>query len=194
MYDILNNPFYCGKYEYPSKSDNWHIGKHQAMITLKEFDHIQTFLGAKGKTRLRTHSFTFRGTLRCGECGAMVTAEKQIKRQKNGNVHNYVYYHCTKKINSSCTQRYIREIELEKQINNILEKIDIPEEFSEWALNALKEDRQSDFEERRKIMRRHQCTYNMCIKKLDRLISFGSNLILKDQKLHLEIDEPLLEI
>jgi len=96
LYKILSDTFYYGLFEYPKGSGNWYQGKHPPVITIEEYDQIQTILGIKGAKREKTHSFDFSGLMRCGECGAMVTAEDRIKRQKNGNVHTYVYYHCTK--------------------------------------------------------------------------------------------------
>ena len=40
--------------------------------------------------------------LKCGNCGALLTAEKKIKRQRNGNIHYYVYYDCSKKKDENC--------------------------------------------------------------------------------------------
>ena len=37
------------------------------------------------------------GLLKCGECGCGITAEAITKKQKNGNIHRYIYYRCTKK-------------------------------------------------------------------------------------------------
>ena len=45
----------------------------------------------------------------CGECGAMVAAEEKVKRQKNENIHHYVYYHCTKRRNPHCSQKVVEE-------------------------------------------------------------------------------------
>ena len=54
--------------------------------------------------------------MRCGECAALITAEEKIKRQKNGNIHKYIYYHCTKRKNPNCSQGCLEEKILEKQI------------------------------------------------------------------------------
>ena len=39
----------------------------------------------------------FCGLISCASCGMIQLAEYKVKRQKNGNVHEYIYYHCTKK-------------------------------------------------------------------------------------------------
>lgn len=77
LYRILSNPFYYGKFEYPKHSGNWYQGKHKPMITKKEYDKLQIILGRKDKARPQKNEFPFTGMIRCGECGAMITAEKK---------------------------------------------------------------------------------------------------------------------
>lgn len=61
LYKIFTNPFYYGWYEWPIGSDNWIQGKHEAMITEKEFNQAQFLLGKKGKQKPHTHRFAFTG-------------------------------------------------------------------------------------------------------------------------------------
>lgn len=175
IYRIFTDTFYYGSFEYPKKSGNWFQGKHKPMITLEEYDKIQEILGRKGKPRPKTHSFAFTGLIRCGECGAMITAEDKIKKQKNGNIHRYTYYHCTKRKNPNCSQRTIENKVLEKQIIEVLEKIEIPPEFCEWALEAIKSENQKENEDRNKILVNIQKQYNASVQKLDRLIDMRAN-------------------
>ncbi|MCD6318713.1 recombinase family protein [Candidatus Aerophobetes bacterium] len=175
IYRIFSEPFYCGRFEYPKGSGNWYKGAHERMITEEEYDKIQVLLGRKGRPRPKTHFFPFRGLIRCGECGAMITAEEKIKRQKNGNVHRYVYYHCTKRKHPECSQKCIEEKELEKQITELLDKIEIPPEFYQWAIKQLKEDSKKEIEDRNKILENQKRAYKNCVKKIDRLIEMRMN-------------------
>ena len=77
IYRIFKDPFYYGMFEYPKGSGNWYQGNHEPMITEEEHNRIQSLLGREGKSCPKTHNFTFRGLMRCGECGAMITAEKR---------------------------------------------------------------------------------------------------------------------
>lgn len=78
IYNILTNPFYAGKYEYPLKSGNWYEGKHQKAIRWEVFEKIQITLGAKGfKTKPHTKEFSYTGLIQCGECHGLVTAEEK---------------------------------------------------------------------------------------------------------------------
>jgi len=92
VYRIFVDPFYYGKFEYPKGSGDWYNGLHKPMITKEEFGRIQVLLGNKHSTRPKAYEFAFRGPVRCGECGALITAEHKVKRQKNGVVRQYVYY------------------------------------------------------------------------------------------------------
>ena len=174
IYRILTDPFYYGQFEYPKGSGNWYKGKHEPMITVEEFDKIQNLLGRIGKPRPRTHDFPFTGMIRCGECGAMITAEEKIKNQKNGNTHRYVYYHCTKRKNPDCSQKFIEQKELDKQIIEILSRIKIPTEFHLWAMKWIQIENQKEGKTRNQIVANHQTNYQKCLKKIDNLISMRS--------------------
>ena len=51
----------------------------------------------KGKPRPKKHFFSYTGLIKCAECGCSIIADPKTKTQQNGNVHNYVYYRCSKK-------------------------------------------------------------------------------------------------
>ena len=175
IYRIFTDSFYYGVFEYPKGSGNWYEGKHEPMITKEEYDRIQYLLGKKGKPRPKSHTFTYRGLMFCGECGAMITAEEKIKRQKNGNIHYYTYYHCTKRKTPGCTQKVIEEKELEKQVLDILGRIEIPKEFCEWAIKQLNAENQKEAETRKSVTHNLQTEYNKCLRKIDRLIDMRAN-------------------
>ena len=170
FYRILAEPFFYGSFEYPRGSGNWYEGKHAPMITADEYDHIQILLGRKGRPRPKKHIFAYTGMIRCAECGAAVTAENKIKIQKNGNIHRYIYYHCTKRINPSCSQRSITVVELERQVKEILERIEIPEDFVKWAMDALREENEKESLGRQQIFRNQRRDYDSCVAKIDGLI------------------------
>jgi len=66
----------------------------------------------------------------------MITAEHKIKRQKNGNIHEYVYYRCSRKNKSiKCQEPWIKEKDLDKQISSLLQKFSLR---SDWAKDLRK--------------------------------------------------------
>ena len=182
LYRIFSDPFYYGSFEYPKGSGDWYQGKHEPMITQVEYDRIQMILGRKGKPRPKTHSFAFTGLIRCGECGAMITAEEKNKIQKNGNHHQYTYYHCTKRKNPNCPQKSITQKELEAQITAILNKIEIPSEFCEWALEVIKAENKNEADDRNKIIANLQKQYTACVEKADNLIDMRANHLISDEE------------
>ena len=181
IYRIFADPFYYGKFEYPKNSGNWYQGKHEPMITEEEYNRIQTLLGRDNIIHPKKYTFPFRGLIRCGECGAMITAEKKIKKCKNGNIHHYVYYHCTKRKNPKCTQGCIEEKELERQIAELLSKIEIPPEFHDWAMEQLQEETKRESKDRNKILNKHQKEYNDCLKEIDGIISMRARKELDEE-------------
>ena len=68
----------------------------------------------------------------------MITGEYKVKKQKNGNVHEYVYYHCTKKSKLKCPEPCIRQEELDRQLSSLIQKFSLR---PDWAaeLNVMLE-------------------------------------------------------
>ncbi len=139
---ILNDPFYYGFFQYAGEL---HQGRHEPIITKQLWDKVQEVLEKRGHQRdnPKNQPQPFCGLLKCGECGRSITAETKTKHQKNGNVHNYLYYRCTKK-NTHCSQLSVRDTELDNQLTTILKTFVMPPEWAE-QLNAMadKDDKDS---------------------------------------------------
>ena len=126
IFRILYNPFYYGMFEYPKESGNWYQGKHEPIITKELFD--QTHAQLKSNImRIENQEFAFTKLLVCGLCESGISACEKWKNQKNGNVHRYVYYGCTKSKDKNCKCGYIEEKELIVQFSNLIDKIDLDE-------------------------------------------------------------------
>lgn len=169
IYHVLTNPFYYGEFRY---SGEWYQGNHKPMITKEEYDKIQRLLGRDGRPRPKTHHFPYTGLIKCEECGASITASMKVKRQKNGNVHFYTYYYCTRRKDPNCTQRIaITEKNLEEQIMDFLKKIEVPKLFHEWAIDTLKEMHEVETKDRNKLLYQKQTRYTDITEKLDTLVN-----------------------
>ncbi len=145
IYKIFTNPFYYGYFEYGKEgSKQLYKGSHEPMITEKEYDIVQKLLGRLGRPRAQKHRFAFTGLMRCGNCGAMITAEEKVKHQKNGNIHHYVYYRCTKQKDEKCPEKAIELKELSSQIDEAIGKFTISERFKNWAIKDLHQIRQTE--------------------------------------------------
>jgi len=170
LYQIFTTPFYYGWYEWPVGSGNWIKGNHKAMITEDEFDRTQFILGRKDKPRPHTHKFAFTGLMRCGSCGAMITAEEKFKKQKNGNTHHYIYYHCTRKINPNCTEKSIELKEFVKQVDDVISKLTISEKFKDWAIKYLHEVRKDEAKANEETVTAKHKRYESILKQIDNLL------------------------
>lgn len=141
IYTMFRNPFYYGLFEYPRGSGTWCHGQHEPMITEDEFWKAQEILGHRGRPQPHKHTFAYTGMMRCGICGAMITADRRIKIQKNGNQHLYIHYHCThRKTIMKCTQGVVEVEELERQIIVTLDELEIPQEFHDFAMTWMQKE------------------------------------------------------
>lgn len=109
IYRILKASFYYGKFEYPEGSGNWYTGAHEPLITKELFDKVQKKLQVPIKPKWGQKYFLFKDLFKCAYCGASIVAEEKFKIQDNGNKHRYVYYHCSKKLDSTCPEHYVTE-------------------------------------------------------------------------------------
>ena len=127
IYIILKSTFYYGEFEYPKGGGRWYKGKHEPIITKELYNLVQAQITSDHMVRAQNKEFAFTRMLTCGFCGSGVSADEKFKRQKNGNVHRYVYYGCTKARDKDCKCGYINEKDLLVQFENLIEKIDIDE-------------------------------------------------------------------
>lgn len=181
IYRLLNNPVYAGIFEYPVGSGEWHKGKHEPLITLEEYDNIQIILGRKGKPRQQKHIFSFTGVIRCGGCGGMITAQHATKRQKNGNIHRYIYYRCSKKINPKCSEKCIEGGKLKDQIAEKVKGVTIPSEFHKWALEKIKRDICEEERFADRVMENKQRQSDSIVKQLSKLLDLLTREVITEE-------------
>lgn len=135
-------------------------------------------MGRKKKAKYKKHNFKYRGLIVCGECGCLYTAQEKKKIiKKTGEIRKYIYYSCTrKKKDINCSQRKsIREDRLEEMIKKEISKYEIMPEFRDWTLDALKKKHKEEVRDRNKIIETRRKTYNMILKKIDRLVDMKLN-------------------
>ena len=167
FYRLFRNPFYCGELVWEGRR---YPGKHTPMISRREFDLAQQIMDGRSVRKSQTHDFAFTGLMRCGECGAAITAEEKTKHQKNGKTHHYAYYRCTRRIKKDCSQPPVTLGELEGQITEALGKITIPPLFREWAIKQLKEEQEREVAGREEVTRAYRLGLDVCARKLDALL------------------------
>jgi len=179
---IFTNIFYAGIID---RNGHQYQGKHKSMITLQEYDRVQFLLGKKGKPRLtHKHNFAFTGSIRCGECGCLITAETKKKLIKSTKkIKEYTYYHCThRKKDYKCSQKKsIKNEELEFQIEKELEKYTILPEFLKWALEGLNKKNDKEIEDRTKIYEMRHKDLTQAQKELDNLTKMRYRELIDDE-------------
>jgi DNA invertase Pin-like site-specific DNA recombinase len=76
---MLVNPFYYGRFQYPEGAGNpWYTGAHKPLVSKELWDEVQQSRGDY-KGVWGSKQFAFRGLLKCGRCGAEVTAQEKMK-------------------------------------------------------------------------------------------------------------------
>ena len=180
IYKILNNKFYAGIVCYSGKE---YQGAHKPMITLEEFEQVQVLLGKKNKPKPQIHEFAFTGTVRCGTCDCLVTAEKKIKHIKaTGKLAEYTYYRCThRKREIECHEPPITLGELEKQISKKILGFTVDPEFRDFAIAKIQRENNTEIEARNKIREMTQATYNETQNQLDSLTRMRYRELIDDE-------------
>src|SRR3989344_3649426 len=159
-----------------------YAGEHKQMITLEEYDRVQMLLGRKGKPRPKQHEFAFTGSIRCGVCGCLYTAETKKKLLKSGEIREHTYYHCTKRSTKiKCNQRKnIPVNDLETAIEKEIEKYTILPEFLSWALEGLNKKNDTEIDDRTKIYEMRHKTLVQTQKELDELTKMRYRQLIDD--------------
>lgn len=162
IFIIIQNTFYYGVFEYPEKSGKWYTGRHEPIITKELYDLANEQLKRDQIVR-ENKEFAFTKLLTCGLCGSGVTAQEKFKKQKNGNVHKYIYYGCTRARDINCKCGYMREEELIEQLIKLLDKIHISEiglkhkfeeevaRYNRFQRNVLKADKEKDIKKHQEV-------------------------------------------
>jgi DNA invertase Pin-like site-specific DNA recombinase len=128
IYMILQSHFYHGTFEYPKGSDCWYKGRHEPLIDKELFDRVQARLKRDNIQRSPdAKDFAFTKLMRCGGCGAGITAEQKSKTLKDGTVARYVYYVCSKNRIGGCGEKYIREDDLIEQLAGVIDGASLDE-------------------------------------------------------------------
>lgn len=146
IHKMLNNPIYYGWFRW---KEQIYKGIHTPIVSKDLYDAVQeVFHPRKHTVERNIHNFVFRGHLVCGECGLKITAET-----KKG----HTYYRCTKsKGADKCSQKYLREEDLIKEIESSLAKLKVDDKLLDLMIEASKTIGQNEWNNIRKIEKKHQ--------------------------------------
>jgi hypothetical protein len=92
---MLQNPLYCGFIRHHGELFE---ATHEPLVSKRLFDEVQAVMQQKSRPKSpASNQYLYRGVFHCGECGCMVTNERQ---------KGHVYLRCTKK-KGPCSQSYL---------------------------------------------------------------------------------------
>jgi hypothetical protein len=128
---LLKNPIYYGAIRYKGEL---YEGKHEPIVTTQLFERVQEVMRAKRrpKSSRTLKPYTYRGAFRCEECDCLITTETQ-------KGHNYL--RCTKR-RGTCSQKYVREEEIQEQIIGHLRTVSLCSTWAEWCISEIENERQ----------------------------------------------------
>ena len=181
IYKIFTSLFYVGIIE---NNKIQYEGQHEKMITLEEYDRVQMLLGRKGKPRPQHHEFAFTGSIRCGTCGCLYTAETKKKLiKRTGEIREHTYYHCTRRTTKiKCDQKKNIPVgDLELYIEKEIEKYTILPEFLQWALEGLSKKNDTEIEDRTKIYEMQHKALATTQRELDELTKMRYRQLINDE-------------
>ena len=167
MHLLLSQTAYYGVFRHGGEP---HQGVYEPLISKELFNRVQSVLRDRSKPRKRTWSHTYRGLLKCGECGCAITAETKHKHYKGTNRDaDYTYYRCTKK-HGRCFQRAIKGDVLEEMFNKMVENISIDKEAWDLGVKLLRKKYEAELGQQDKIRQNWQREYNSVKEKLGKLL------------------------
>ena len=199
VYRIFRNPFYAGFFEhngtlYPIKSPSY-----EPMVTWEQYQTAQQIMGERGNHRVGKFEYSFSSMIRCGECGCMVQSRHRTKFiQKDGEHKTYVYYYCSRKsMDRPCNQsKYTLVEDIERDIDQEVEKYTIIPEFKDLALKILRKNNKLEATERERLYDKHfrqrtdlQAQRDQLIDYLHRELIDEEEFKYQRQRLQTEIDK-----
>lgn len=160
VYAMFKNPFYMGVVKY---SDVYNPnGTHTPMVAKEEFARVQQMISRKNAPRAEVETtkndpFPYRGLVKCGECGCLITYCPVTKKYKNGTSKTYEYCYCTRRrADYTCSQKMSHSRttpqKMTKAIRAEIAKYTILDEFFQWACQYLDEFHQDEALKQEKIL------------------------------------------
>jgi len=161
---MLTNSAYIGLIKFNGEAFE---GKFKPILPVATFEAVQKILKNRAKPRKSKmqHNFPFRGLLKCGECGAAITAQ-----YAHGNGGTYRYYRCTKRI-GPCSQKFLQEYEVAEQIKERLQQVAISDELRDQAEEKINEWEKEENKNNSGYAQNLEISLSHAEQKLDKLVS-----------------------
>jgi len=132
MRKMLTDTFYVGRAEYKGEQRRWN---HPHLTDEETFQRCRLVLGAHNRyaDRMRKHTFLLSGLLKCGICGASLTASVNERKGKS-------YYHCplNRQPHSNAGQNVLVG-ELDAQVGRLLRSVSLTPETADKVIRRARE-------------------------------------------------------
>src|SRR3989339_1689524 len=134
------------------------------------------------------------GLISCASCGMMITAENKTKRQKNGNVHYYVYYRCTKKSKvMKCKEISLRSEKVHKQLSSLIKKVSLPKDWAEELNRLALQDYKNSAPSLTASVKEKETKLLVISQKLERLLTGYLDQVIDEQDYRTEKGKLILQ-
>ena len=141
----------------------------------------------KKKKKKKNDPQHYCGLISCASCGMMITAENKTKRQKNGNVHEYTYYRCTKKSKTiKCSEVSLRSEEVDKQLSSLIQKVSLPKDWAEELLKMAEKDFKNSAQSNFAGVKDKEEKISSLSQKLERLLNGYLDQVIDEQDYRLQ--------
>ncbi len=187
--------FYTGKFKFGGVV---YDGKHEPIINKETYLSVLKIRNQHSSPKTQTHSFLYRGLIKCAKTEKLLTAETHKGAHKSGN---YVYYRCPKNCDqcNDC-KCFLKEEVIDNAVKEALDLISLtPENYDNLKENfRIMLDYQKTFDGEKKaeiersINRLKTRINNLYDDKLDGLIS-AEMYMKKREEFEYKLDEKLLE-
>jgi len=158
LHNMFRSPFYKGMFTFRGEV---YTHQCQRMVTPDEWERAQQILNRRTYKSRTKYAHAFTGLITCASCGYAVTAE--ISK-------GHTYYHCLNKL-GICSKKGIREEEIERLIDEVLESITLPPEFKELCHRILDDLQREEEKAAEEIKTRQQAALSEIKKQKDALLS-----------------------
>lgn len=191
IYRILTNPFYYGAIRWRNKviePEEFPIKtKHEPTINRELFEKTQEALGLRNRPVGRMQFYSYSILTKCAVCGGSISGMV---------AKGHVYYRCVRCRGSA----YIRQEELEKQIEAEITKMTIDDRFYNLAIEEINKANEKELSSRDVIRSQQQKALSNCQVRLDSLLRLkissqnSNDELLTDDEFIAQKKETLLEM
>jgi len=135
---MLNNPIYMGVVRW---GDIISQGEHEPIIDAALWQKVQDTIHQRSRPKAHKHEFAFRGLVRCGHCGCLMT----------GSINKGHHYYKCSNARGKCTGNgYVREDKLDGMFTRSLKKIRLSDTDCRLMISAIRDFKRNEVVDRGK--------------------------------------------